>query len=104
MLQAVDRGLLKQAKILVSQSGREILLELEAIDRVRTLPNVVFAGYSIAPPPQTEQQALDSAVRLSLGQLRLAVPYPCLKDVAIRKAAIRHLVERCLQIHPFKRG
>lgn len=70
ILQAYDRGLVKGAKIAVVLDGRLRFLDVEAIDRERTLPGVVFSGYTVPPPPRsgilpkdTEPHAADAATR-----------------------------------------
>ena len=54
LLQASDRGLISEAKVTVDFYGKQRKLDIEAIDRERTLPHVVFAGYSIPPPAMTQ--------------------------------------------------
>lgn len=51
LLQANERGLVRSAKVLVDFHGEPRYLDIEAIDRERTLPGVVFAGYTVPPPP-----------------------------------------------------
>lgn len=59
VLQAHDRGLVKGTKVAVVLDGRLRYLDVEAIDRARTLPSVVFSGYTVPPPPPAEAQAAE---------------------------------------------
>lgn len=70
LLQANERGLVREARVLVDFQGKPRYLDIEAIDRRRTLPGVVFAGYTVPPPPRsgilpkdTEPHAADAATR-----------------------------------------
>ena len=55
-LQAQDRGITTGTKVLVNYDGGRRFLDIEAIDRKRTLPNVAFAGYSVPPPASSQVQ------------------------------------------------
>lgn len=66
ILQASDRGLLRNAKVAVMFDGSRRYLEVEAIDRRLTLPNVVFSGYTVPPPdPDSAPQATFASLRHS---------------------------------------
>lgn len=60
ILQAHDRGLVRGSKVAVLYDGERRYLDVEAIDRARTLPSVVFSGYTMPPPPPlAEAQAAE---------------------------------------------
>ena len=60
ILQAHDRGLVRGSKVAVLYEGERRYLDVEAIDRERTLPSVVFSGYTMPPPPPlAEAQAAE---------------------------------------------
>lgn len=68
ILQAHDRGIAKGAKVAVVLDGRLRYLDVEAIDRARTLPSVVFSGYTVPPPPPlAEAQAAELPKRPAWG-------------------------------------
>jgi len=65
LLQAYDRGLIKCPMVLVEGNGSRFHLEADRIDRTKTLPGFVFAGYSLPPPPHAHPaEQSDRAVRL----------------------------------------
>ncbi len=66
LLQAYDRGLIKCPFVLCERDGSRFHLEADRIDRKKTLPGFVFAGYSLPPPPYAHPaDQSDRAVRLT---------------------------------------
>jgi hypothetical protein len=59
LIQASERGLVRNAKVLVDFHGEPRYLDIEAIDRERTLPRVVFSGYTVPPPAPARTQAAE---------------------------------------------